>query len=109
MHVLHHLNPISFAIKEDASHQHHLAFVAEEVPAMVATPDHKGFSPMAIIAVLTKVVKQQQQLITGLQEAMGPLKDLANSASVEASADVQRYAGRSPEGAGGARTTGTSA
>jgi len=66
MHVLQHLNPISFAFKEDASHQHHLGFVAEEVPAIVATPDQKGFSPMAIIAVLTKVVKQQQEQIAAL-------------------------------------------
>ena len=75
MHVLQHLNPISFAFKEDAAHQQHLGFVAEDVPAMVATPDQKGFSPMAIIAVLTKVVKEQQEQLSAFHKDMGWLKD----------------------------------
>ena len=70
MHILQHLNPISFAFKEDAVHQQHLGFVAEDVPAMVATPDQKGFSPMAIIAVLTKVVKQQQEQIAAFHKVV---------------------------------------
>jgi hypothetical protein len=77
--VLQHLNPISFVFREDASHQQHLGFVAEELPTTVATQDRKGFSPMAIIAVLTKVVKQQQQQIAGLQEEIIRLKDMGSS------------------------------
>ena len=78
MHVLQHLNPISFAFKEDAAHQQHLGFVAEDVPTMVATPDQKGFSPMAIIAVLTKVVKEQQEQLSAFHKDMGWLKDKVN-------------------------------
>jgi hypothetical protein len=80
-HVLQHLNPISFAFKEDASHQQHLGFVAEELPAMVATPDHKGFSPLAIIAVLTKVVKEQQHQIMAFQQEMVRLQDMLHLSS----------------------------
>ncbi|MGH8065263.1 MAG: hypothetical protein ACRERE_08505 [Candidatus Entotheonellia bacterium] len=38
--------------------------VAEELPSNVVTSDGKGFSPMAIIAVLTKVVRAQEEKIT---------------------------------------------
>ena len=38
----------------------HLGFIAEDVPDAVATADRKGLSPMDIVAVLTKVVQEQQ-------------------------------------------------
>jgi hypothetical protein len=69
-------------LKEDASHQQHQGFVAEELPATVATPDRQGFSPLAIIAVLTKVVQRQQQQIMGLQEEIVRIKDMASRTSV---------------------------
>jgi Chaperone of endosialidase len=72
--LLDHLNPTTFRFKEDASRQRHLGFVAEEVPDSVATPDKKGFSPVAIIAVLTKVVKEQQEQIAAFREEMALLK-----------------------------------
>ncbi len=72
--LLDHLNPTTFTFKEDASRQSHLGFVAEEVPDRVATHDKKGFSPVAIIAVLTKVVKEQQKQIAAFREEMALLK-----------------------------------
>ena len=62
--------PHQLRVQEDAAHQQHLGFVAEDVPSMVATPDEKGFSPMAIIAVLTKVVKQQQEQIAAFHKVV---------------------------------------
>jgi len=40
-----------------------LGFIAEDVPSLVATGDRKGLSPMDIVAVLAKVVQEQQKAI----------------------------------------------
>lgn len=37
-----------------------MGFIAEDVPDLVATPNRKSLSPMDIVAVLTKVVQEQQ-------------------------------------------------
>jgi hypothetical protein len=63
------LVPVTFAYKADPA-EHHVGFVAEDVPALVATPDRKGLSPMDIVAVLTRVVQEQQRLVQGQQRAM---------------------------------------
>lgn len=60
------LNPIKFRF-EIAPEEKHVGFIAEEVPELVATEDRKGLSPMDIVAVLTKVVKQQQAEIKELK------------------------------------------
>ena len=44
-----------------------VGFIAEDVPEMVATNGRKGLAPMDIVAVLTKVVQQQQQDIEALK------------------------------------------
>ncbi len=38
-----------------------MGFIAEDVPDLIATKDRKGLSPMDIVAVLTKVVQEQQK------------------------------------------------
>ncbi|MDO8281071.1 MAG: hypothetical protein Q7U10_00350, partial [Thermodesulfovibrionia bacterium] len=40
----------------------HLGFIAEDVPDMLATYDRKSLDPMDIVAVLTKVVQEQQKI-----------------------------------------------
>jgi hypothetical protein len=54
------LNPVKFAYKVDRTEKH-VGFIAEEVPDLIATKDRKGLSPMDIVAVLTKVVQEQQK------------------------------------------------
>ncbi|MGA2463993.1 MAG: hypothetical protein ABSH06_06520 [Thermodesulfobacteriota bacterium] len=44
-----------------------MGFVAEDVPDLIATKDRKELSPMDIMAVLTKVVQDQQGSIKDLQ------------------------------------------
>jgi hypothetical protein len=73
--VLDGLNPITFRFKGDEHFKSHMGFVAEEVPTSMATSDQKGFSPIVIITVLTKVVKEQQEMISALQKEMTLLKD----------------------------------
>ncbi|MCK7476979.1 MAG: tail fiber domain-containing protein [Candidatus Moduliflexus flocculans] len=65
--ALEELNPVTFSYKAEPGEQH-VGFIAEDVPALVATGDRKGLSAMDIVAVLTKVVKEQQEMIANLAE-----------------------------------------
>jgi hypothetical protein len=59
------LTPVTYVYKEIPD-QGQVGFVAEDVPELVATKDRKGLSPMNIVAVLTKVVKEQDKTIETL-------------------------------------------
>ena len=65
MAALQGLDPIKFAYKVDPK-ERHIGFIAEDVPDLVASPDRKSLSPMDIVAVLTKVVQEQQKTIDEL-------------------------------------------
>jgi hypothetical protein len=65
MNTLTGLNPVEYYYKTDKE-ELHVGFIAEDVPDLVATKDRKGLSPMDIVAVLTKVVQEQQKTITAL-------------------------------------------
>ncbi len=67
------LNPVTFNYKA-SSGEGHVGFIAEEVPELIATKDRKGLSPMDIVAVLTKVVQEQQKTISGLTKELNALK-----------------------------------
>jgi hypothetical protein len=51
-----------------------VGFIAEDVPDLVATPDHKALSAMDIVAVLTRVVQQQQATIDQLSKKVSALE-----------------------------------
>ncbi len=82
------LNPVKFAYKADRS-ERHVGFVAEDVPELVATKDRKGLSPMDIVAVLTKVVQEQQKTA---QEQEKIVRDQQKTISVlcERMAELER-------------------
>jgi hypothetical protein len=67
------LAPVTFAYRADPA-ERHVGFVAEDVPALVATADRKGLSPMDIVAVLTRVVQEQQAALAALQAEMATLR-----------------------------------
>jgi hypothetical protein len=67
------LEPVTFAYKANPA-ETNVGFIAEDVPALVATADRKGLSSMDIVAVLTKVVKEQQRTIEELQKRMQQLE-----------------------------------
>jgi len=52
-----------------------VGFIAEDVPEIVATPDRKTLNPLEIVAVLAKVVKEQQKTIEALSKRVGQLED----------------------------------
>ena len=68
------LNPVRFSYKADSEKNLHSGFIAEDVPNMVATFDRKTVSSMDIVAVLTKVVKEQQKTIATLVEKVKTLE-----------------------------------
>jgi hypothetical protein len=67
------LNPVKFAYKVDSTEKH-VGFISEEAPDLIATKDRKGLSPMDIVAVLTKVVQEQQNTISALSEKIAELE-----------------------------------
>ena len=71
--TLKNLQPVTYTYKIDPS-EHHVGFIAEDVPALVATPDRKSLSPMDIVGVLTKVVQQQQSTIDDLKARIDQLE-----------------------------------
>ena len=73
MDTLKQLNPVKFSYKVD-SEDRHVGFIAEDAPDLVATKDRKGMSPMDVVAVLTKVVQEQQKTINELSEKIAQLQ-----------------------------------
>ena len=73
MQALEELNPVMFNFKVDKEEKH-VGFIAEDVPELVATQDRKGLSPMEIVAVLTKVVQEQEKRITELERHITELE-----------------------------------
>jgi hypothetical protein len=71
--ALHRLSPVKFNYKAEPTEEY-VGFIAEDVPDLVATGNRKGLSPMDIVAVLTKVVQQQQRTIAELSEKMMELE-----------------------------------
>jgi len=67
------LEPVTFAYKADPSEKY-VGFIAEDVPALVASGDRTGLSPMDIVAVLTKVLQEQQKTIAELQARVAQLE-----------------------------------
>jgi hypothetical protein len=68
------LNPVSFKYK-NTDGESHVGFIAEDVPQLVATRDRKSLSSMDVVAVLTKVVKEQQQQIAEMREELRRLRN----------------------------------
>ncbi len=57
------LSPVRYVYKNSRDEEY-VGFIAEDVPDLVATNDHKSLSPMDIVAVLTTVTKDQKAEIS---------------------------------------------
>jgi hypothetical protein len=68
------LNPVKYNYKKD-NEEEYLGFIAEDVPELVASKDRKGISPMDVVAVLTKVVQEQQEAIMEHRKTLSELKE----------------------------------
>ncbi len=77
MDALKNLVPVTFNYKNDE--QGHVGFIAEDVPDLVAAKDRKTLSPMDIIAVLTKVVQEQNRTIEALSAKINMIEKTSKS------------------------------
>src|SRR5206468_4172877 len=75
------LSPVLFTYRA-APDERHVGFIAEDVPDLVATRDRTGLSPMDIVAVLTRVVQEQQATLEAQRKQMAELA--ARLATLEA-------------------------
>jgi len=73
METLTALQPVQFSYKA-APEEKHVGFIAEDVPDLVASTDRKGMSAMDVVAVLTKVVQDQQKTIAELSRKVAALE-----------------------------------
>ena len=71
--ALEELNPVRFNYKKNKEEER-LGFIAEDVPDVVAMKDRKNLSAMDIVAVLTKVVQEQQKSISELNKKIAELE-----------------------------------
>lgn len=67
------LQPVTFVYKQKPE-QGHVGFIAEDVPDLVAMNDRKSLSPLDIVAVLTKVVQEQNKTIAELSGKLNKLE-----------------------------------
>ena len=67
------LVPITFSYVRRID-EHHVGFIAEDVPDLVASHNRKGLSPMDIVAVLTRVVQWQQGMIEDLESRIAVIE-----------------------------------
>ena len=73
LNILQGLNPLRFNFIADERKTLHIGFIAEDVPDAIASEDRKSIIPNHIIAVLTKVVKEQQKTIEVLTQKVNSL------------------------------------
>ena len=67
------LEPVTFAYT-GAPGDERVGFIAEDVPELVATPSRQTLSALEIVAVLTRVVQEQQQAIAELTARLTALE-----------------------------------
>ncbi|MFT5311847.1 MAG: hypothetical protein ACI8Z9_000323 [Paraglaciecola sp.] len=60
------LKPVTFTYKSEPD-ETYAGFIAEDVPEIVASSDRKSLAAMDFVAVLTKLVQEQQKAIIDLQ------------------------------------------
>ncbi len=77
--LLENLRPVRFKYKEEKD-QENLGFIAEEIPELIAVKNKKSVRTIDIVAVLTKVVKEQQKMIEkqgrDMQEQLNAMREL---------------------------------
>jgi hypothetical protein len=71
------LSPVKYNYKTDKEDKH-VGFIAEDVPDLVATKDRKGLSALDIVAVLTKVVQEQKDMIAELSKKVDAMQHELN-------------------------------
>jgi hypothetical protein len=79
------LDPVKYAYRADPG-ERHVGFIAEDVPDLVAASDRKGLSPMDLVAVLTRVVQEQQARLETHERAAASLERVIAELAAEVAA-----------------------
>ena len=77
MDALAELKPVRFFYNGDDTDEY-VGFIAEEVPDLVATNGRKGMSSMDVVAVLTRVVQDQQKIIQEMARKISRIESRLN-------------------------------
>jgi hypothetical protein len=80
LEALKEFNPVKFNYKTDPATAH-IGFVAEDVPSLVAQKNRETVDPMDIVAVLTKVVQEQQRTMQEQQNMVEQQQKLISAHS----------------------------
>ena len=70
------LQPVAYRLKADETQQLHLGFIAEDAPLLIQSHDKKGVVHDNIVAVLTAVVKEQQEAINALKTRLNQMTEI---------------------------------
>jgi Chaperone of endosialidase len=73
MQTLRDLKPVTYNYR-NVPNDPKVGFIAEDVPEIVATPERDGLSALDIVAVVTKVVQEQQKTIDQLNARIAELE-----------------------------------
>jgi hypothetical protein len=77
--ALRQLTPVEYVYKDDPTGEGRVGFIAEDVPEIVANADRKSVPIMDVVALVTRVVKDQQQTIEEQKKSIDEQrKQLAN-------------------------------
>lgn len=68
--ALRQLTPVEFVYKDDTSADPRIGFIAEDVPDLIAEPERKSVPVMDVVAVLTKVVKDQDRQLQDQEQQL---------------------------------------
>ncbi len=68
--ALRQLTPVEFTYKDDPTSDHRVGFIAEDVPEIIAEADRKAVPVMDVVALVTRVVKDQQQTIEDQKQSI---------------------------------------
>ncbi len=83
--TLENLNPVTYTYKI-APNEHHVGFIAEDVPDLIAAEGRRSVDPMNIAGILTAVLQDQKKILTQQNELLNSLeKDVQ-----ELKADLRR-------------------
>ncbi|WP_039837759.1 tail fiber domain-containing protein, partial [Paenibacillus sonchi] len=74
LELLNKLKPVTFNYKAENAKKQNIGFIAEDVPQIFSTTDHKSVVLMDIIAVLTTVVQKQQKEAQDMRKQVNELQ-----------------------------------
>lgn len=72
--ILENLQPVTFTYHDDSFQKMRAGFIAEDLPELVTTRDRQAVYPLDIVAILTKVVQQQQEQLKILDKRLNALE-----------------------------------